>query len=885
MVRPIRIPQRDVGGGAPPVLPSIAAQAAPALAAGRLALQASGVVVGAAKDHIRKQDNLTRVREQGEFETVLSAGVAALDSRLGDYVQSDEYNESDYRDMREEGIRKVFADAGANVTHKELRASAEGRLEGMLRGDLTAELEGNAKVREVMGVEHVSATVIDILSRIPADAVPAAVNAFAANVDRTLEENPEMLPQIQAERKRVFRAAKAAYPSGVMGELQFQIDIDNGELDSLGLDIIAPARDGAAERRASLTAEIARDAFSDDEYGVAVDSGGQFKGFDNSPNVKELEALLVGLEPMAPSLEMERLMTDLGKAIRRRERAAKNMKQVVAFNNGELERLPGNLTTNPSLRSAWNHHFAQEVSQWLSDPRTSREDKQQYLTRSIARLGVAPEALKTWMQATVASATINDADTLMAVAIATRVFNGNPVQGVSVTTSRERLAAQEGQLAHVPLGDVFDEEQEALLDHMSRMPSHNAASAYISAVNAAQARESSSGQSLIPELSTRAGRKAADAQEKGFAKIQKELEDIHGGKIQDLGARTKADIQNQISAKVQQLIHESGLSIDDAVKSGTEQAYKEYLEANPPVTILGRTSLSSPLHEATKGYPPEMPELELVSYYQELGFADPGDMPQRSRFVHSIGMKPGEFEVMIETDGKWDYVQHPTAEQRIARGLPDTEDAAQGRARILIDGETSVLHLGDEALEVIGMQEEAVKLGKDGVEEMRSELVDAAFMDKQTYRRFGSAFRGAPDRSPSNFIDPFGTHARTPAPPFTAPDTRPVHMFHDVEDGDPLWSKRQDLKDAWQKGYDDSVKARIKKDAPLFSLGPLDVRRSQPFTTAQTKAEAIKNADDHVRLLIEKNTKGSTIPEFVRFLRTGLWPNESGPGLPLGGSE
>jgi len=96
MVRPIRVPQAEVGLGGPAALPSIAAQTAPARAAAQLGQAAAGLVGEAVQKHVDKKNNLSFVRQGAEASAAIKSGVAGATETLRDYVNSEDYSEEGY---------------------------------------------------------------------------------------------------------------------------------------------------------------------------------------------------------------------------------------------------------------------------------------------------------------------------------------------------------------------------------------------------------------------------------------------------------------------------------------------------------------------------------------------------------------------------------------------------------------------------------------------------------------------------------------------------------------------------------------------------------------------------------------------------------------------
>lgn len=849
MVRPIRIPQSQVGAGAPAVLPSAAALSAPARATADLAQDVGGAVARGVAEFKRKTGNLTLVRETAESQAKLTAALAGANETLRDYTTSDDYNEEGYGALREKLLEKAYDESLSGVTNPEIRARLEGQRDGLLGADLTAELAGNVLAINTQAVQEAADKGLEALSSLGPDAAEDVIAETGALFDRIKEESPELRRIVQAQQVRLWQGVKTSFLSGgAKGELRFQIGLSSGDFDGLGIDVIGRDVQGAAERRSSLLSEMGEAALLDDDYGVLSDQGGAFPAFSVEPELAELDALIIDAEGL-PDFEKNDLVPKLIAVRDRRIGRSVAMKLVQGFNEGEIASLP-NLQQHPHLATAFDAHFKQAVAPKLAN--MDRKEKTAYLTRTYLGLGSVPPSMQEWTLLQLRS-TNPDAETFMAIAETFVSLDPAPLAG------QGRLDIQGAKTTAVLSLKWMTDGEKDFLRSMVQVGGGEgpaqAAAAYGAALNIQEAKRSGNASSGTP-LTSKADRKAAEAALGATKELEAGLKELMGVNVR-IGAVREAQVRALITSENETLRGLKGSSLTDQEMeaSATDAALRKFTDLHPPVVLFGdRGFMSGPLDAVLEDgkYTTNMIEVELTDAFEKAGVdINEGDFKDRFELVQRDNMEPNEFLVLI-------------------KGVPGKEPARlllhdRKEAIVKLDGKSSREQAMLQGLKALGMESAAKGVLKEGGEAAagaRADMVDGFFLTRENWI--------------NHWAPGFGKFSANDAARVLPEDAieRADDLFSRVEEGKPLYTISPKLKDEWQRVFDSERAKIFSAESETSRLvtkgrygdGNVDMKR--------VEARARDRADGAVRAILERKFKDASIEDMIEFYRTGAFPGE-----------
>lgn len=862
MVRPIRIPQAETGLGGPTRLPSIAAQTAPARAAGQLGLQAAGAVGGFVREHVDRKDNLTFVRDQARSHATLTAALAGADEKLGDYVRSGEYTEEGYAALREKLYGDAYASAMEGVTHPQVRARLEGQREGNVGADLTAEFEQNDLEIDILAGEQAADAAIGFIGEVGSEFAPLYVTEAAQVFDLLQTERPELREHLQRQRRRVFQAAQTEYlKDGAKGELRFTIALSEGTFDALGMDVVGPTARKAAERRSDLLAEMAEDSILDDNYGVLTEKGGRFPGYSNVPETTELRALKEDAQGL-PEHERDQLVRALDVLIDRRERRAAAMETVEAFHGEQLGAIP--LVQNPEIRAAYDQHFRESIVPFfLGNPEVPREEKTAFLQRNLLGLGVVPQSMQEFVQQVVRNAN-PDPETFRAIGEAFAVVEGVPVPGAKAPPSGQSLSAK------LDMNWISKQERE-LLSFVARNAGEGPGASALALQKGLEFQEAtrSGGGGSSRALSATADSKAAREAEKADEALRERVSVVYDAPVDVIGDHMLGRIRELTLAEAHRLVNipGTGMSEDEALQAAQDEAIRQVLDSDPPVRLHDRVFMSGPINALLENgkYTPQMIEMEIEDGFRVAGI-DPGEGDWMDRYVliQEAGMDPTDFRILIRGDDEtpWRFLEDQDGMQAIIR----------------IDGETSVHTEMTEGLKLAGMEHlqkhtQSSQPGK--AERVMDDLVSATFLTREDFMgRYVASFepssRGMPETVASGIrrsLESGAARARRNA------------LTSRVPEGAPIWEVRPGLREKWQAEYDAKVKDLTPRE--MFEIVPgVPVMNRAGYRPDDLHNLATKAADKAIHTELRREFQGATVDQFMRFLESGLYPAESGVDLP-----
>lgn len=879
MVRGIRIQSRDVAGATPPVLESIEAQTAAARATGQAAQGLGNQAIAISGQLSQKKDSLSYVRETAESRARLATRSQAVQQQLNEYALSEDFDEEGYKQLRSQLWTDAFEFAGENVSHPQVRASLEGNRAGALNSDVTVELSEQKKRRNVQGITQAGDMALEFTEASPIESFHEVASTLADAADRIVAEDPELREQALRQKARVFEGmrARSRVAGGRKGEIQFLAGVAHGDFDSLGLDVIGPEMTNLRPRINNLIREELESAVLDDSYGIQVDKGGLFPGYQNDGESLELKALQADLEGLEG---LEGARRDIGGVIAHRERRAESMTRIEDhFETGEA--LP-HMARDTELRAAYNSFFTQNVAPWLEGD-SPIEDKVKTLVRTSRGVGFWPESAQTWITGQLRTTDPNP-EVLAAIAASYAMLSPNPVLAASVTTSRPGLAAEMQGLKLPNIStDWLDDGDRELLASMARNSSMDPALA----LQVAQERQQLESQRGTRQAAAQGRASVADALDeatvekaqrewnKGVDQLKDRLSESFGVDVDEIGPQLNTQIREVYESALHRKLQT--LPPEDAHRSALDFALSEVMDSNPPVTLFGRTYLSGPLNDVLKNgdYPPEMIELEVSEALQSQGFdTSDRDFMKRVRIVRPPFASLNEGEFMVEilgTDGGF----FSSAE---AGGLLE-RDEGEGPQILKIKGDESLYERAQSAAQVLGIDENSqsklAAIGLEGAEETRDDLLQSILLDSKGWQRYASSF--APKRPVRPGFSVLRGSRRTAFADegevqlLNTPEVRQLEAAGQIgsfmqrrfsESGNgPLLKSSPMLKRIWDANYQEEFD-RIVENQPG---GRAAVRaQAQAWATAKANAAALEVAGRELE----------TIDDVLNFIIVGSLPSE-----------
>lgn len=881
MVRPVRIPQAGVGSGAPAALPSIAAQTAPAQAAAGIGNAAAGAIGGLSRDVLGRADSLAYVRQATESSAILQSEIAAAESALSDYVQSPQYDPDDYVEMRTARYEDAYERAMEGVTHPRVRATLEGSRDGDLAANTDALLKQNLDTRDAIAVGDTGSKAISYLEAGGPLVAESVVEAAAGVLGEIEARNPELRAAVQREKSRIWEGVKTSYmKDGVSGEVDFYVDLRLGAFDPLGLDTLGRDAKDAPERLSRAIGELADAALNDDDFGVLTEGSGRFPTFTQGPGVTELEAIKMKTEGL-PEFEGQEVRRGLQVAIDRRKRRQKSMDLVHRYYNEGI-RLSRGDWGNEDLLAAHDHYFENVIGPYLTrqgaDEIEGMPIVRDVLRRSVIDRGFVTQAERGWILGVTESA---DPVPGAFMGIAQALASVDPALPPAVGKR------EEGE----PLGAALDtswipkvtkDRIRYLAERGTQLPS--------SALQAAYAFEESQRKgSLSGAVNAPVSKAAAKEAQKKAAEVEASVRRVIGGQVDQIGVNVQKMILEDGAAETQRLM-QAGWPEEEATRSGMDFAARKVLDANPPVTLWGRSYLSKPIHDLTEGgkYTTRMIEIEFADAFSKLGYdVAAGDFLERVYIWQEDGMGPNEFHAaLLGTD----------SEPAKPLLYPEGHEHAGAPARIEVRGEKAI----ETQMRTVGQQLMMVEAGKGA----KSEEAQAAWKE--------DVFRGLlSDRGEfiSRYLTQWETGSSSDAvgvsiprqgalgPTISAEAREKLNtQWTRVPEGAPMIAVRPKLYQEWQREYETAYSNAVKPwfrilghgDGPT-GIGGIPVYRRMPDMPDEMRKQiARESANKAIMGVLMREFEGAKPESVMRFLETGLFPREpagTDVGDPLGGSK
>ena len=871
MVRPIRIPQSQVGAGAPAVLPSAAALSAPARATADLAQNVGGAVARGVANFQRKADNLTLIREGAEVRAKINNGKASLSQQLEDHGVSEDYTEEGHRALYEKGIEAIYADAGEAASHPQLKAQLEGGRAGDLANDLGPELERQTNRRDARGIQFTADAALDELITAPIDAIPDLAILASAALD--VFDNPEMRANVSQQRTRIFRAAEARYKiaGGQQGEIRFLADLAAGEFNDFGLDVIGPVAEDIGNRLPKLAAGVLEQWTAENDHWNEVDNGGVFGGFEITAALDEIEALRIETKDLDDRSRnmMHRALDAAELRVTRRNESMQNM-EAWFEDRGRLGHLPPGGEDDAN----WNHFFTQNGIKFLEDPVVSQDEKVKLLTRASRDFGSFPPAMATWIQGNMPSNNSNpDPETLAMIAKSFALMSPLTPTARAAADSNPELFAELSGTVLPDIKQIASDSDLAVLDSVARsiLTGKPAATAVEEALNNRELNRGGGRGTTGKELNLEEIQKSNEAARQLEKDLIKQLGDM-GVEATELAPSAMSEIRKSTADGF--LRNKETMFEGDALKAAQNEALRKFSSTSPPVEWFnGRIILSGPLAATLEGgrFPSEMIRFEVEQAMNELGEqTTDGNLMERVDLVQlkGQGLADNEFFIQVSDPG--------------GGGRMIIDPASGTPARLRIKGDESDWQKIQEGRRASGMEQRYGAEFKGRPDAVRNDVIEASFLTANRFAgRYGSQ-AGAPVEKTDAFnAAPTATATLGPRQQDQTFLDKREALFSNVPDGSPLWAKNPELQAAWDAEFRAKSKALrdLGKNAARSDAGP-GASLQRPPTAEEADRIARGSADAVVKERLEFEFKNANPADLFRFLETGLFPGEAGPPAP-----
>lgn len=868
MARPIRIPQRDPGGGTPAVLPSVSLAGAGPLANVRIGEELVAGLGGVAdrmtqarEEDKRKADALTRARERAQSEEILKAGLSAMGADLDQYEQRTDFTEEGWQERFRAGTERAFADASAGITDEELLASLEGGRAGLLAGDMSGALAGVRDRRAGLAIDRSTADAVRFAGEEASiDLLPALADSVAADYDRILRDFPGKAPQVEEARKRSYEAIERRYRrlGGAMGELRFFADALDGDLDGLSGPLLEEAKARAPMEILKIAAELQETYLESPPTPTLTDNGGLFPVFEFGPNRTDLEALREDLSNL-PEAERQIVERAIDSSIGMEARRAELHKNVI---EPLFEGVPMDLTgasRDPLLRDEIDLYFNGPVKEWLNRTDVAWQDKTRLLVRTIRSLGYLSPAMGAWVEDTVNSAS-SDPGTLIAIAQAKNAIDPDPVRVRRALTSDKELARELSGQAPLALDPLSGGTEDFLLD-LGRQPtvdpgySVDVARGNRLKVGGGGTGTGKAGAGFMERAfgldtdATEAARQASEdmqgALREAYGKLGVEVDSFSVRSIQRLEDRIRAELPKW----------EKEFPPDEAMSIAKDRAMKASLVENPPVRVLGRVYMDGDLRATLQNgkYPERMIDETVIQALRERGYdVEKGDLLKRVRLVKfDDTLAPNQFQVWISD-----------------------EDGTGGTlldGALTIDGsEYDALRDDMKSQAVLRSIEQASTEDPEVFQKRADELDDVWFMRPEEYRRWATGF-GAKDlvRELPGSLNRLGKIG----PRGLGIAAKALQQPKIPSNGRPLFERSPALLSAYRLAYEGKMADLLGRQA----------MQAPPFTEDELDRLADRDGKRAARARLEEELKGLTPAERMKYFRLGKLPSEvqADPSDPL----
>lgn len=903
-VRPIRIEQRDTGLGPPAAVPTIEGATAPARALGELGAEVGRDVAAVAGEQVRRADNLSFVRESAiarERNAALEAKDAVV---LDDYLKSGQYTEEGYLALREKLLKERHEAVREGLSHPSILEAIDGRYLGELEADQTSALRGNHRRLNELAIEDSGSMAVRDIQLADFDGMVVATQRAAAELSRILADDRELLPQVQAERERVFRAARnRAAQHGALGQIRFLAETSTGTFNELGLDVTGGQAGVLTEQFEQLGSELLKEQLKADTYGSQKATGGIYQDYNPAPQLLDLEALKHDVEALpAGSFERAKLLGQVTTAQRVHQRRGKVMQDVVDWLNG-ADTSFGPFASDSELQYAVGHVLRDQVIPRLNRPDVPITEKQNTILRFFRTFGYAPMELGNWMSGIARrSASQDPALPANARAISNVLAILGPHQALAVNAKKNATELQR-ELLGLPIEFIDDQflsaEDRSVYQIMAEYPAMDDGQA----LAIAQAQVLSQGQKASASVSDLALPKggiigASDRDRAGFfakaERVAKEFTDRLRNDFKVKDVDLQPGVIDQLRARAEFLFESNHVYTEQGLEQAYRQALDEHYKDNPPMKVHERVVMDGQLRkvlepqpDGSTRWPTQLLELEGERWLEERGKTITPELLKRVLYYKPPGsaLGPNQFNVYIypeDGDGLPEPILRP------GTNLPDIID---------FDPSKSLYRDMEEQAKFLGLNQQFLKDSSEKtLPEMRTELVESMFMTEEEWNRFTSTYtRG------------LGTPAPRPAEPglhflqrrdaqaldvkeFRLRPTTPLQAAQAVQQeqrlsiqrawnqagGKDLFFAFPTLAKEYREGFDAFVKAQEGK-RPGFRDDLDDPIRGTSFQrwwAGSLSDAADRSARARVRERIQREFKAITVPEYMQSVQSGVLPSE-----------
>jgi len=860
MARPIRIPVRDVGGGAAPVLPSLGAAAAPATGAARIGQAVAGAVAATGlsyadtelkrrKEADAEANALTYTRDTAQAFELVSASAAAVEKKKADFYQSPAFTEDGLREKWPEWASETYDAALSSITHPQVRAKYEGAKAGLLSADLTEELEKARNFQAGLSIDDTVSKAVQYAQAFEPQFLPMMGQEALDALDQV--SRPGFEKAKEAAKIRIFSAIKNSYigRGGSFGELRFNSDLAHGDFDRFG-DVALADKAQAVGRSAVIASEIlqARNARGGADWGDPIDNGGLFPTFDLRPGMKDLEALIADTD-WIPGPEGDEIRNQLGAAILRDGRTQELIDKAMEpfFENG------GDLSWiryNEAGRTAHDAYFLRNVQPWLNNPQVPARDKAKFIQRELLGVGYMTPAVSTWIQGQFNTANPDNAELLMEISLATATLGANPLLAHKASTSRPELEQEAAGIRPIDMIPAFTGDQQKLRDRLVRLSHLPPALAYVRATEGLQQEEQqgAKGDTLRRQF---APSEADFKAEREATRIAEGLRDRF--KLQ--GSNVDA-ITNEMIGKIRAGIDGNASRYPDSEEgrnANIDDRVAEFLKTNKHISLFGKEYFSSDIVDSLGDLPPQSLEYDILRGLEAQGIdIKDGDIRDRI-FIFKTpaeGLEPAQFRVGVTQSGDKPGGMIP----RIFK----------------VDPKTSDWRALEEQANLSSLSTKMSRLRTEDFPAQRSDIASALLMEPSEFRLwlYGQ------------------TWDRAKPPPSDLPEN--IQTLFQATGGKPLLYLFPELAGEWDRTREAARKKFVaegmpenRKEAREFDTFFIPFA---PFRAADADEESKRQADRRVIEMWNDRFRGRSPAEMIEAIRTRRLPGDEGFGPPgLGG--
>jgi len=875
MVRPVRVPQTQVGMGAPAYLPSAAAQAAPAQALAGAVGQVAGVLGSLAQQKQRKQDRLDYTQQQSQARAMFSSGATAIQNQLDDYVRSPEFTTEGYAALQDKLTDELYGRVSGVVTHPQLKGQYQGvydAYKARTPEERQVDIDAAVAARSLYSLEDSYAE----LSQFAADGFgETAAEEFGKFADNLVADYPEFREQVDKYRQGIFAAIKTGYGSD-WGQVAYQIDLSQGAFDALGADIVGPTKVIALEQAAFSASRLLQLTETTPMFGDAVPTMGPISTLQRTGIPDQLQSLLVSLEPAQDTPIGGALSATLRSSITQAQAQEQYLSVIDEWAMGRGQHV-GVLTMTPEVETVFNTWWSQAAEQDLL--RMEPDEAYRWLRGHLPQMDRLPDSVQRFVLGQLNN---NNPNPLMASAVAKAVMginDSNP--GRIVGTGPDAMPTT-----------VFDGSTVAMLSHLAKYGSTT------DAVSASLALQTATGLGAGQAAFVGTAQLPASASKAMQEKVKDELRLVE--KRFEAGAESmgldKVEFDSLTVQQTRDILSAANVHYLAEAQRGTplkddaamqqyavDLAVHDFLNTHKPIRIGEKVHFNRELTDALGDNPPDAIEFELYTYFKEDGYSDRDATALLNRVMLYDYHPSTGFKVMLrpeDEDGVFTFYTRPGDE--LYGGTRFRFDAADNAWLRATQATQDILWLDGANQALRG---EGGEGGEVAASRARQEFVDLAMMSPEqqiagrnkaiaawqnqegflTQFKLGltQATRGGLrfDVGPSSDdLDRIGRNREYIAELQQLPGQRYVFMANPK----------------YRNMYESALKAqRTYQPQTIGGFDPTERRMSglaglfaEEITSTRKEHEALQV----VRKAIERDSQSWTAQQWVRFFNTGKTP-------------